>query len=227
MQFRKLGFLAIAAAMCMPLGAQENKENKDKENEGYVFTTVKECKITPVKNQANAGTCWCYSGLGFIEAELLRMGKGEYDFSEMYIVHHTYMDRAMAAVRTHGDVSFSQGGSFYDVIYGMSHYGLVPDNVMPAGAMYGDTLSNHSELSALTDACIEAITKGKVKKFQTDTAGNMLWYKALQSIHDTYLGSYPEKFTYKGVSYTPESFYKSLGLNPDDYISLTSYTHHL
>ena len=226
MQFRKLGLLAMAAALCMPIYAQENKENKEKENEGYVFTTVKECKITPVKNQANAGTCWCYSGLGFIEAELLRMGKGEYDFSEMYIVHHTYMDRAMAAVRTHGDVSFSQGGSFYDVIYGMSHYGLVPDEVMPAGAMYGDTLSNHSELSALTDACIEAITKGKVKKFQTDTAGNMLWYKALQSIHDTYLGSYPEKFTYKGVSYTPESFYKSLGLNPDDYISLTSYTHH-
>lgn len=85
--------------------------------EGFIFTTVKENPITSVKNQNRAGTCWCYSGLAFIESELLRMGKGEYDFSEMFIVHNTYLDRADKAVRTHGDVSFSQGGSFYDVIY--------------------------------------------------------------------------------------------------------------
>ncbi len=97
--------------------AQE-KEDKEKK-EGYVFTNVKEIPVTSVKDQARAGTCWCYSGLGFIEAELLRMGKGEYDLSEMYIVHNTYLDRAKAAVRTHGDDSFSQSGYFYDNIYGM------------------------------------------------------------------------------------------------------------
>ena len=83
------------------------------------FSVVKENPITSIKNQNQAGTCWCYSSLAFIESELLRMGKGEYDFSEMFIVHNTYLDRAEKAVRTHGDVSFAQGGSFYDVIYGM------------------------------------------------------------------------------------------------------------
>ncbi|MBQ2143461.1 MAG: aminopeptidase, partial [Alistipes sp.] len=91
------------------------------------FTVVKENPITSIKNQNQAGTCWCYSSLAFIESELLRMGKGEYDFSEMFLVHNTYLDRADKAVRTHGDVSFSQGGSFYDVIYGMETFGLVPE----------------------------------------------------------------------------------------------------
>lgn len=226
MYLKKIGLIAAISAVLLPFGAQaqENKENK--EDEGFKFTNGKECKVTPVKNQNQAGTCWCYSGLGFIESELLRMGKGEYDLSEMYIVHHTYNDRAKAAVRTHGDVSFSQGGSFYDVIYGMKNYGLVPDIEMPAGKMYGDSLSNHNELSALTDACVAAIAKGKLKKLQSDTANQMLWVKALNAIHDIYLGKCPEEFTYNGKKYTPKSFYESLGLNADDYVSITSFTHH-
>lgn len=127
--------------------------------EGFIFTTVKENPITSVKNQNRAGTCWCYSGLAFIESELLRMGKGEYDFSEMFIVHNTYLDRADKAVRTHGDVSFSQGGSFYDVIYGMKTFGLVPEEEMRPGVMYGDTLSNHTELTAVSDAVVATIAK--------------------------------------------------------------------
>ncbi len=218
---KKIGFLVAIAALCLPISAQEKSNDS-----GYVFTTVKEIPITSVKNQYNAGTCWCYSGLGFIEAELLRMGKGEHNLSEMYLVHHTYMDRAMAAVRTHGDVSFSQGGSFYDVIYGMKNYGLVPDAEMPAGVMYGDTLSNHSELSVFADACVNAVAKGKLKKFQSDKDGNKLWYKTLKAIHDIYLGACPEEFMYNGKKYTPQSFYQSLGLNADDYVSITSYTHH-
>ena len=103
------------------------QESGKKENEeGFVFTTVKENPITSIKNQNRAGTCWCYSTMAFLESELLRMGKGEYDLSEMFTVYNTYLDRADAAVRTHGDVSFSQGGSFYDVIYGMEAFGLVP-----------------------------------------------------------------------------------------------------
>ena len=108
------------------------------------FSVVKENPITSIKNQNQAGTCWCYSSLAFIESELLRMGKGEYDFSEMFIVHNTYLDRAEKAVRTHGDVSFAQGGSFYDVIYGMEAFGLVPEAEMRPGVMYGKELSVHN-----------------------------------------------------------------------------------
>lgn len=217
--FLTLGAIAICATSVF---AQEEK----KEDEGYKFDTVKIIPVTSVKDQNNAGTCWSYSGIAFLEAELLRLGKGEYDLSEMYVVEKTYNDRAMAAVRTHGDVSFSQGGAFNDVIYCLKHYGMVPDEVMPAGAMYGDTLSNHTELSALTDVMVEAVAKGKLKKLQYSPDGQPLWLKAVQAVHAVYLGPIPEKFNYKGVEYTPKSFGESLGLNPDDYVSITSYTHH-
>ena len=154
------------------------------------------------------------------------MGKGEYDLSEMYIVHNTYLDRADKAVRTHGDASFSQGGSFYDVIYGMEHFGLVPESEMRPGVMYGDTLSNHNELSAVSDAVVAAIAKGKHRSLQSDKEGKLLWKKAIEAIHDIYLGERPEKFTYNGREYTPASFYESTGLKASDYVSLTSYTHH-
>ena len=218
-------FAAIAVvALCFPLRAQDKEETK--EDEGYKFTTVKELPVTSVKDQNRAGTCWCYSGLGFVEAELLRMGKGEFDFSEMYIVYNTYIDRAKAAVRTHGDVSFSQGGSFYDVIYGMKTFGLVPESEMRPGAAYGDTLSDHTELSAVSEAVVKAIAEGDHKKLQKGNDGMPLWEKAIRAIHSTYLGECPTEFTYNGKTFTPKSFYESTGLNADDYVSITSYTHH-
>ena len=217
---KKTILLAAAALLSMGSFAQEKK------SEGFEFTVVKENPITSVKDQHRAGTCWCYSSLGFIESELIRMGKGEFDLSEMFIVHNTYLDRADKAVRTHGDISFSQGGSFYDVLYGMEKFGLVPEAEMRPGVMYGDTLSNHNELTAVSDAVVAAIAKGKHRSLQSDANGNMLWKKAIEAIHDIYLGVRPEKFTYNGKEYTPKSFYESTGLNAADYVSLTSYTHH-
>ena len=212
--FAALAFAGLGAF------AQEKKEASPD------FTVVKENPITSIKNQNQAGTCWCYSSLAFIESELLRMGKGEYDFSEMFIVHNTYLDRADKAVRTHGDISFSQGGSFYDVIYGMETFGLVPEAEMRPGVMYGKELSVHNELSAGSDAVVAAIAEGKHRSLQVSPDGQPLWKKAIEAIHDIYLGERPEKFTYNGKEYTPKSFYESLGLKAEDYISLTSYTHH-
>ena len=187
--------------------------------EGFTFTTVKENPITSVKNQNRSSTCWSFSGLGFLESELIRMGKGEYDLSEMFVVHHTMNDRARNYVRFHGDNSFSPGGSFYDVIYCLKNYGLVPQDAMP-GIMYGDSLPVHTELDAVAEGYVNAIAKGKLRKLSP------VWHKGLSAIYDTYLGECPESFTYNGKEYTPQSFAKSLGLNPDDYVSITSYTHH-
>lgn len=217
--------LTLAALALVGMGAMAQEAAKA-DTTGFVFTHTKENPITSIKDQNRAGTCWCYSTLSFIEAELLRMGKGEYDFSEMYIVYNTYMDRADKAIRTHGDASFSQGGSFYDVLYGMKTFGLVPEVEMRPGVMYGDTLSNHTELSAVTDAYVAAIAKGNHRKLQMSPDGTPLWRKGLEGIYDAYLGVRPEKFTYNGKEYTPQSFYETLGLNADDYVSLTSYTHH-
>ena len=79
--------------------AQEG-EKKEEKSEGFEFTVIKENPITSIKNQNKSGTCWCFSTLSFIESELLRMGKGEHDLCEMFVVHKTMEDRARQAVRT-------------------------------------------------------------------------------------------------------------------------------
>lgn len=189
------------------------------DNDGYQFTTVKEVKISPVKNQNRTGTCWCFSGLGFLESELLRMGKGEYDLSEMFIVNHSYKDKADKYVRLHGYLNFAQGGSFGDVLYAAKHYGLVPESVMN-GLNYGENMHVHGEMESAAANYLKAIIKNPNRKLST------AWKKGFDGIIDAYLGEIPEKFTYNGKEYTPKSFAEELGLNIDDYVSLTSFTHH-
>ena len=209
-------FTLLAAILAMPTFALA-----DKVDDGYKFTTVKELPITSIKDQNRSGTCWCFSGLGFFEAELLRMGKGEQDLCEMFVVHKTMEDRAAAAIRTHGDVSYAQGGSFYDVLYCLQNYGIVPESAMPApGTPYGETAINHNEVDAVATAFVNALAKGKQKKLTP------AWPKAFRGIYDAYLGECPTEFTYNGKTYTPQSYCQSLGLKLDDYVSLTSYTHH-
>jgi len=198
--------------------AEGNDEQKE---EGFVFTPVKEIPITSVKNQNQSGTCWAYSSLGYFEAELLRMGKGEYDLCEMFLAHKTYEDRAKASVRLHGDISFSEGGSFYDAVYCMKNYGMVPQSAMPEpGTLYGDSLPNFNELFKIATAYVDGIAKGSQKKLTP------AWLKGLTSVLDTYLGVCPETFTYNGKEYTPKSYFESTGIKLSDYVSLTSFTHH-
>nr|WP_231964507.1 C1 family peptidase [Tannerella forsythia] len=187
--------------------------------EGYQFTPVKELKITPVKNQNRTGTCWSFSGVGLIEAELLRTGKGEYNLSEMFIANHSYKDKADKFVRLHGKLNFAQGGSFADVIYVFKHYGAVPGELYK-GLEYGQDNHVHGELAEVATAYVNAVIKNRDKKLST------AWKKGFDGVIDTYLGKLPETFTYQGKQYTPKSFGESLGLNFDDYVSLTSYTHH-
>ena len=202
-------FITLAAlGLCFSsINAQEAKEEK-KAEEGFVFTTIKENPITSI------------SSVAFLESELLRQGKGEFDLSEMFIVHHTMEDRAVNYVRYHGDASFSPGGSFEDMVVCYEKYGMVPQNAMP-GIMYGDSLPVHNELDAVAGAYVEAIGKGKFSKLTP------VWKNGLRSIYDTYLGECPKEFNYNGKTYTPRTFADEvLKLNMNDYISLTSYTHH-
>lgn len=212
---KKMLFAALLFCSAL-LSAQENGDTT-----AFRFTVVKENPITSTKNQNRSGTCWAFSSLGFFEAELLRMGKGEWDFSEMFLAHKTYEDRARAAVRMHGDVSFSQGGSFYDCVYCMKHYGMVPQSAMPEpGSLVGDSLPDFTHMFATLEPMVDAVAKGKQKKLSP------LWLKPIVATLDIYTGECPEQFEYKGKTYTPKSYMASTGLNMDDYVSLTSFTHH-
>ena len=223
---KKVFFTLMGIALSMNMLALNDTipaEPKDSVEEGFLFTTIDSVAITPVKNQHRSSTCWSFSTIGFIESELLRMGKGVYDLSEMYVVSKTMMDRAEYCIRMYGDVTFAPGGSAYDVIYCMQNYGLVPQEAMPGiqyGAAKGDTLPVHKELDALAGGYVKALTKSGLKRLTP------VWKKGLQAIYDTYLGACPETFTYEGKEYTPKSFVESLGLKAEDYVSIPSYTHH-
>lgn len=212
----------IVALMALAVTGASAKTAKDSTNSNKpVFTIIKELPVTSMKDQNKSGTCWAYSTLSFFESEILKNSGKTYDLSEMFVANKTYMDRATKAVRMHGDVSFSQGGSAYDVLYCLKNYGIVPENAMPApGTLIGDSLANFDEFFEVMTPYVEGIAKSKASKISS------AWKNGLQGILDAYLGEIPESFSYEGKTYTPQSFVESLGLNLDDYVTITSYTHH-
>jgi len=183
---------------------------------GYKFKNVKEIKNTPVENQQATGTCWSFATTSFIEAELIRMGKEPMDLSEMYFVRYAYLDKADNYVRFHGTANFGQGGQAHDVINVVKKYGFVPEDQYK-GLNYGSEIHNHSELVSVMKGFLDGMLKS--------SKPSQVWDVAFMAILDTYLGAEVKSFDYKGRSYTPAGFTKSLDFNPGDYIELTSYNH--
>ena len=194
-------------------------KNKEKKEEGFVFTTVKENPITPVKNQHRSSTCWSFSAMAFFESEVLRMQNKTVDLSEMFLVHKSMIDRGELYVRLHGNATFAPGGWVSDALYCLENYGLVPQDAMP-GIRYGEELPVHNELDAVAAAYIKAIAKGNFSKLTP------VWKEGFVKIYDTYLGECPTEFVVDGVKTTPMEYAKSLGLDAKNYVSITSFTHH-
>lgn len=213
--------LTFALLALIATGAQAAKKKEAVNKNKPVFTVIKENPITSIKDQNRSGTCWAYSTLSFFESEILKKSGKTYDLCEMFVANKNYMDRATMTVRMHGDVSFSQGGSAYDVYYVLKNYGICPEDAMPLpGTMYGDSLANFNEFFDVMTPYVEKIAKSDSKKLTP------AWKNGLQGIIDAYLGKCPENFTYEGKNYTPKTFAESLGLDWNDYVSITSYTHH-
>ncbi|MBP3517558.1 MAG: aminopeptidase [Parabacteroides sp.] len=185
--------------------------------QGYQFTEVVTVPATPVKNQAATGTCWCFATTSFMESELLRMGKGTYDLSEMFIVRQKYMNQLQDNYLRRGNGNIGQGSLSHTFMNAYRQVGIVPEEVY-SGINYGSERHNHSEMVRYMHALADVAVKSKNRSPEYD--------KLIDNLFDTYLGKLPEKFTYKGKEYTPKSFAESLGLDMDDYIELTSFTHH-
>ncbi len=217
--------LIIAAVALMGISAAaQGQAPRPTIDYDFQFTTVKANPITSIKNQASSGTCWAFSTISFVESEIIRLNgikdEANYpDLSEFFVVSHSYSDRADKYVRLDGNLTFSAGSEADDVLDVIRDYGMVPQAEM-TGMNYGTELPAQSELDAVLKAYIEAVAKVPNRKLTT------AWKRGFQAILDEYLGAYPEKFTVNGVEYTPESYRDALKFNPDDYVTLTSFTHH-
>jgi bleomycin hydrolase len=213
-------YLIITAVLFLGFTANAQDTIRNKKGGGYLFTKVNNLDATPVQDQNNTGTCWSFSALSYFESELLRMGKGTQNLSEMFVVRQSYIDKADKYVRMHGKSNFGQGGGFWDIPYVLKNYGIVPEEVYNGKNYGGGEKHNHSELEAMLTAIVKTVTDNPQKTLTTS------WKKAYTSVVDAYLGAFPESFTYQGKKYTPKEYANSLGLKMDDYVAISSYTHH-
>lgn len=214
-------FLLTAALLLTVVSgfAQEKKDSTKKSSE-YEFTVIKENPITSIKDQYRSGTCWCFSALSFLESEIMKeKGIDSLDLSEMFVVSRSYHDRGIKYVRLDGHLNFGAGSSFGDVLHVVKDYGIVPQEVMP-GLNYGTEKPEHSEMDAALKGYVDAIVENPNRTLTT------AWVNGLDGILSAYLGEIPPTFEVDGVEYTPETYRDYLGINPDDYVSLTSFTHH-
>ena len=208
-------FTVLIAVFTLSVFAENDKKEK-----GYVFEDEISLAATPVKDQYRSGTCWSFSGLSFLESEMIRLGKPEVDLSEMFVVWHTYSEKAEKHVRVHGNLNFSAGGAFHDVTNMIREYGIVPESVYD-GLNYGEEKHVHGEMDNVLKDHVDAVVKNGNRKLST------VWHEAIEGTLNSYLGELPQKFEYEGKQYTPQSFASDyVGLNMDDYVEITSYTHH-
>lgn len=212
---KKLMFAALLALPTLTFAA----EPVCPDSTGFKFTDVKVIPHSPVRDQNKSGTCWCFAGTSFFENEILRKTGRQVDLSQMFTVRHCYDDKARKYQRMGGKINFAQGGSALDVPYVWKRYGAVPASVY-AGLEYGEQKHDHYEMADLLTSYMDAIVKPGRKKLSP------AWQAGLDGILDSYLGVLPTSFTYEGKTYTPRSFADAMGLDMDDYVPVTSFTHH-
>ncbi len=207
----------LAAAMVILMAGVAMHSTAQKT--GYTFTDQINIEVSPVKDQYRSGTCWSYASISFLEAELIREGKGVYDLSEMFVVRNCFTEKADKYVRMHGKTNFGGGGLAHDLIMVWNKYGLVPEQAYD-GMTIGEKGPVHGEMEAVLTGYVEQVLKNPNRKLTP------VWKKGFDGILDAYLGEYPSEFEYDGTSYTPESFAANLEMDPEDYATIGSFTHH-
>ncbi len=219
---KSIGIAAFCLFTTSSIFAQDDLikkvENQGKEGStGFKFTPIIDLEATPVKNQGSSGTCWSYATTGFVESEMLRMGKEPVDLSEMFTVRMTYLEKAEKYVRLHGNLNFAQGGASPDVLHVIKKYGAVPQDAYQ-GLNYGTDVNDHAEVESVLKSILDAVLKSGTQKITNN------WKTSIEATLDSYFGKYPAEFTYKGKTYTPRTFADQVvGVNADDYVQLTSF----
>ena len=193
------------------------KAEEDRKNDTN-FTALKSIVATPVKNQGMTGTCWCFATTSLIESQCLKQNLGEFDLSEIFAVRNTYLDKAKNYILRQGHAQFGEGGLGHDLINAYAKYGAMPEKEY-TGLVEGYTQHNHVRLVRKLQTYLDSLIKSNPVPED--------WQKGFVDIMNEELGIPPSKFMYNGKEYTPKTFAANvLKFNPDDYVYLTSFTHH-
>ncbi|NQY06089.1 MAG: aminopeptidase [Flavobacteriaceae bacterium] len=187
-------------------------------SQDYQFKDVIDLECSDVKSQGNTGTCWSFSTSSFLESEIKRITGKDIDVSEMYHVRNTYPKKAWNYLMRQGKAQFSEGGLAHDVFNAIADHGIVPESAF-SGLDEGVTRHNHAEMVS--------VLKGMLNVY-IDNPGRQLnpkWKEAIQSVLDVYLGENLKTFEYEGKTYTPKSFQEMVKINPDNYVTITSFSH--
>ncbi len=184
----------------------------------YTITDKVSHKCTPVLSQGKTGTCWSFSTTSFIESEISRLGHDNHNLSELYQVRNMYLDKAQNYILRKGKAQFSEGGLAHDVMNSIKKYGVIPHNIYSGFSISGETTYDHDHLVTLLKGMVDSAVKNKMLSKN--------WWESFNSVLDVYIGKRQKSFTYNNKTYTPHEFAKELGINPDNYVSITSFTHH-
>jgi bleomycin hydrolase len=210
-------FFLLALILGSP-GSPVDAQQPTQERPAKTFTDVTVLPYTSIKNQASTSTCWCFSAISLLESELLRMGKGEWDLSEMFIVDHVYRDKAGSYYRMQGNNTFAPGGLGHDVFATIAEHGIVREEDF-SGMWPYESAHNHAELQNVLRAYMDAVLRSR-------PGPTPKWQKGYEAILDAYLGPLPERIEIRGRPLTPRQFAASvLGIDPAAYIEITSFSH--
>jgi bleomycin hydrolase len=206
---------ALSAALSLSVAAMQAQTP-----EPYEFKEFKKVACTPIKNQEQTGTCWAFSTASFLESEAIRLGKGEYNLSEMYVVRHIYRRKCENYVRRQGHAQFGEGGLAHDLLNAVRDHGIVPEDVYPGRKDPSQPLNHGKVVEDLKSLCDKLVEKGG----KGDLEAN--WGRQIDSLLDVHFGVVPQKFMVGAISMTPITFRDYIGINPEEYVSITSFSHH-
>lgn len=214
-------FLVLAFVIALPINllAQKNDKNRSQDEHIYQITDEVVVPHTSVKNQAQSGTCWCFAGVGMVEAEILRKYNVEIDLSEMYLVRWAYAQKFEKYIRMQGTCNFSPGGEVLDVLYAINNDGMMTEDAYN-GLVLGENRHQHGELHNVL------AEYGKIINRKHNGKISNVWSNMVQSILDVYLGETPETFDFEGITYDAISLSEKYPLNIDDYVQISAFTNH-
>jgi bleomycin hydrolase len=215
-------FFCLLILIQISVSFVNGQDNKKTIRNTYVAPEItKLIESTPIKDQKGTLSCWSFATTSFIETEAIRLGKEPIILSPIFYLLPTFIDKGEKYIRMQGYSYFGPGDLTFSVMRAYNKYGAIPQEVF-SGIGNTDSNFDYTELN-------ENLLKS-VKHYVDSGQGKMtreVYRKDIEKILEEYIGKVPETFLYKEKEFTTKTFANEMiGINPDDYIEITSFNHH-